>query len=101
MTFPVELLPPFTDAGDKVSDRTVGGLIVSVAVSVTPFKAAEIEALDCAGTTIVLTVNVAEDFPDGIVTETGTDAFVELHVSLTTIPVLGAAPLRVTVAVLV
>ena len=45
VTLPVELLPPLTVVGDKVSDKTVGGLMVRVAVSVTPLSAAEIVAL--------------------------------------------------------
>ncbi len=46
VTLPVELLPPLTDAGDNVSVKIVGGLIVRVAESVTPFRTAEIVALD-------------------------------------------------------
>ena len=45
-------------------------------------------------------MNVADDFPDGIVTDTGSVALLELLESFTTIPVLGAAPLKVTVPVL-
>ena len=45
-------------------------------------------------------MNVADDFPDGIVTLAKTVALDELLVSFTTMPVLGATPLSVTVPTL-
>jgi len=41
---PTEEAPPSTELGFKVTDVRVGGLIVSVAVTVTPFSAAETTA---------------------------------------------------------
>ena len=42
---PVEVLPPFTEAGITRKVRIVGGLIVRVADSVTPLRDPEIEAV--------------------------------------------------------
>lgn len=50
-------------------------------------------------TPTVFTVNVTEVFPAAMVTDAGTVADLELLESLTTIPPVGAGPLRVKVPV--
>jgi hypothetical protein len=73
------------------------GWIVRVAVWVVPLRAAEIVAVTVVAAPGVLIVNVAEVAPAGMVTVVGTVAAALLEESVTTLPPLGAALLRVTV----
>ena len=97
VTLPAEVFPPTTLVGLSIRDRIVGGVTVSDAVSTVPFRVAETVANVDVETEDVFTVNVAEDLPDGIVTDAGTVTTPLPLFSLTTIPLDGAAPLRVTV----
>lgn len=72
------------------------GLIVNVALRVTPFNVALIVAVPVAVTAVVPTVNVPDDAPAAIVTLAGTVARVLLLARLTTVAA-GALALNVTV----
>jgi hypothetical protein len=74
-------------------------LTVSAAVRVALLQAAEIVDVVAALTEVVVTVKFALDEPAGTVTLAGTLVAVELSLSDTTAPPLGAAPLKVTVPV--
>jgi hypothetical protein len=103
VTVPVEDVPPVTLAGftDTLDKVTAGGVMVSVAVSVTPLYLAVIVAVVDAVTAVVVMVNVAVELPAATVTVpmTGTVAEAELLDRETTMPPAGAAPLKVTVPV--
>jgi hypothetical protein len=96
---PVEVAPPTTEVGFKVTDERVGALTVSVAVLETDPSFAVIVAVTFAAIAMVLTVKVLEALPEATVTDAGTVADVVLLVRLTTVPADGAAPVRVTVPV--
>lgn len=74
----------------------VAGLMVNVALRVTPFKVALIVAVAVAVTETVGTVNVPDDAPAAIVMVAGTVARVVLLARFTTVAA-GAAALNVTV----
>jgi len=97
-TVPVEVLPPTTDDGFKVRVVMAGGLMVSTAVTLAPFKLALIVADVTAGTAVVLTVNVPLVAPAAIFNDAGTIADPELLPKAIVRPVFGAIPVRVTVA---
>jgi len=97
VTVPVEEFPPTTEVGLKASEDTVGAVIVSVAVALVLFAVAVIVAVVFVATAVVVTVNVAVVAPAATVTEAGTVADVELLVSETLSPPVGAAELIVTV----
>jgi len=99
LTVPVELLPPLTLDGLSVTDRSAGGLTVTVACSETPLRLPVIVTPTCAATAVVLIVKVAEDLPAGMVTVAGTVAAFEPLESFTTSPPEGAGPLSVAVPV--
>jgi len=77
-------------------DGAATGLIVSVALRVTPLKAPLIVALVVALTAVVLIVKLAEDAPAATVTLAGTEAAALLLARLTTVAD-GAAALNLTV----
>ena len=74
-------------------------MIANVAVFELPPVDAEIVAVVFDDTAVVFTENVAAVFPAKTVTVTGTMAEVELLTRVTTSPPVGAAPVRVIVAV--
>src|SRR6185295_6003883 len=67
------------------------GLIVSVALRVTPLNVPLIVAVVVADTAVVFTVNVAEDDPAATVTDGGTVADALLLASVTTVADVAAA----------
>jgi len=101
VTVPVDVPsgPPITLVGFRVSEDTIGGRTVSVAVCVPPPNDAEmVTAVDVA-TALVLSVKVAVVAPAGTVTLEGTLAAALLLESRTCAPHAGAGPLSVTVPV--
>ena len=76
------------------------GVIVSVAVFVAPLSVAEIVVLVVDVGFAMVTLNVIEVFPAGMVTETGTLAASELELDKAiVVPPVGATPEIVTVPV--
>ena len=58
-TVPTDELPPRTELGEKVTDDTVGGVMVRVTDFVCPPSVAVIVEVVCFATALVMTVNVA------------------------------------------
>jgi hypothetical protein len=56
VTVSVEGNPPVTDASDKISAVTTGGVTVSVVDAATPLRVPEIVAVAAAVTEVVVTV---------------------------------------------
>ena len=99
VTVPVELLPPVTLVGERLTLMELGGLIERAAVLVPPSSVAVTVAVALAETAVVPIVNVAVVAPAATVTEAGTVQAARLLVSATTAPPVGAAALIVTVPV--
>jgi hypothetical protein len=91
-----DILTVSVDGGGGGGGGAVTGLIVSVALRVTPLNAPLIVALVAAFTVVVLTVKFAEAAPAATVTLAGTDAAALLLVSVTTVAD-GAVALNLTV----
>jgi len=100
VTVPVEGLPPITELGESETWIRTAGLIVRVVVTVLEFWVALIVAATVAETGVVPIANVADVWPDKTVTVAGKIALVLLLESVTTVPPVPDAPLRVTVPVL-
>lgn len=98
VTVPVEFLPPTTVLGLKDTLDTSMGLIVRLAVRLTP-GVAPILATVTALTLVVVTVNVAVVAPLGTVIEPGTEVASLLLPSVTTRPLGGAGKFNVTVPI--
>jgi hypothetical protein len=98
VTVPVELFPPTTDVGFRVTEESVGALIVSVVVVLTPYMPV-IVAVVLTATGAVVMVKVALRAPAAIVTLPGTTAADVLLCSVTVAPPAGAAPFNVAVPV--
>src|ERR1700739_2329389 len=102
VTVPVELFPPLTLVGFRVSEESVtddAGVMVSEACCELLPSVAVITAVVVLLTDVVVTVTVAEVEPEGTVTLPGTLADELLLFKVTTEPPEGAAELRVTVPV--
>lgn len=97
---PVDDAPPETDAGLRVTEVKVAGVIVRLAVAELDPRLGEIVAELEVETPVVDTVNVAVVEPAATVKVAGTVALALLDFSVTTVPPVGAAAERVTVPVL-
>jgi hypothetical protein len=100
VTVPVELFPPLTLVGFKVSEESVtlpAGVIVREACAELDPRVAFMTAVVVVVTDVVVTVNEALVAPAATVTLPGTLAEPLLLDSETTEPPEGAAPDRVTV----
>ena len=100
LTVPVEVVPPVTFAGMKLTRTTGGGRMVTIAVTiVVPVVAVTVTVVDVL-TGFAVTMKVCALLPAGILTEAGTgNAPGLLLVRLTVTPLAGAFPVRVTVPV--
>jgi hypothetical protein len=99
VTVPVDETPPFTLVGFIVKLDSVGATIVKVAVCVTPERVAVIVEDVLLPTATVVTVNVAVVDPAATVTLAGVVEEALLSDKVTSVPPVGAAPVRVTVPV--
>jgi hypothetical protein len=90
--------PPRMVVGLTVKEVTVGALMFSAPVAVVVPNVAPIFATTLVLMPEVVTLNVADEDPAGIVTLAGTCAATLLELRVTTAPSEPAAPLRVTVA---
>jgi len=98
---PVELVPPVTVVGERLSDCTDAGTIVMEAFREEPFRVAvTVTAVELL-TPLLLSVKVALLDPEVTATLLGTETEELLFCRATLIPLLGATPLRVTVPVAV
>jgi hypothetical protein len=91
--------PPTTEVGVKVIDTSWGGLSVSVAVLVTPFRVAVTVPVVTAPTELLVKVKFALVAPAGTVTVAGSLTPVMLSDKLTTAPPVRAGLSKVTVPV--
>jgi len=99
VTVPVELLPPTTEVGDRVTEDKAAAVTVSVAFVLVPRVAVTTEVV-VEATPNVVTVKVADVLPAETVTLAGTlAAAVLLLVRLTETPPVGAAAFSRTVPV--
>ena len=95
----VDVLPPATDVGERVTEIGVGPRTVNDVVTVTPLFVALSVAIAFVWMSVVATVNVAVDAPAATVTLAGTDAAAKLDERSTIRPPAGAGPDSVTVPV--
>jgi len=95
----VDVLPPATDVGERVTDTGAGPRTVSDVVTVTPLLVALSVATAVDWISVVDTLKVAFDAPAATVTLAGTDAAARLDDNVTTRPPFGAGPDSVTVPV--
>jgi len=95
----VDVPPPVTLAGARVSEAKTGALTVRVGVRVTPFNVAEIFTAVFAVTTcvVMVAVPVVEPAATVMLPETAATGGL-LLVSVTSVPPAGAGPLSVAVA---
>jgi hypothetical protein len=103
VTVPVLLKPPITVPGENLNaERVTADVTVSVALLLVPFAVAETTTLVVAVTVFVTRVNVALVLPANTVTDAGIEATAEfpLVTASATVVFTGAAPLNVTVPVL-
>ena len=98
VTVPDEAFPAATFVGPTFTETSAGELMVSVAAAEVPSHKAEMEAVFCAETAIVLTVTTPEDLPAGIVKVVGTVTELSVLARVTFAPPAGATPVRETVA---
>jgi hypothetical protein len=95
----VDVLPPATDVGERVTEIGAGPRTVSDVVTVTPLFVALSVAVALLWINVVATLNVAVVAPAPTVTLAGTDAAARLDDNVTTRPPTGAGPDNVTVPV--
>ena len=95
----VDVLPPATDVGERVTEIGAGPRTVSDVVTVTPLLVALSVAIAFVWMSVVATGNVAVDAPAATVTLAGTDAATRLDDNVTMRPPAGAGPESVTVPV--
>jgi hypothetical protein len=99
VTVPVELLPPTTEVGDRVTEDKDAAVTVSAAFVLVPRVAVMTEVV-VEATPNVVTVKVADVLPANTITLAGTlAAVVLLLVRLTETPPVGAAAFSCTVPV--
>jgi hypothetical protein len=94
--FAVDVTPPMTAVGYRMTDVNPTGFTVIGAVFVTPPHAAEIVAAVVAPTLLVVIVNFTDVAPAGTVTVAGTAADGSELLNVTTAPLDGAGPFRYT-----
>jgi len=99
VTVPVEGVPPRTVVGDSVTLDKASAVTVSVALSETPPRLAEMATDVFVGTTDVPIVKVASVCPAAIVTVDGTEAALLLLEMAIVSPPAGAGPFSETVPV--
>lgn len=99
VTVPVDALPPTTTLGFRVTVSTVAGVMVKEEDCDWLARVAVIVAVVWELTPRVVTVNEADEAPDGTVMVAGIDADGELLDRFATVPFEPATPLRVTVPV--
>jgi hypothetical protein len=100
ITVPIEDCPPINADGERLKLDIVpcpgpAGLIVSVAV----VEFADVAVIVTDPAALVVTANVPDTEPCGMVSEPGTEADPELLANVTSTPPAGAAPDKVTVPV--
>jgi len=95
----VDVLPPATDVGERVTEIGAGPRTTSDVVTVTPLFVALSVAVALLWINVVATLNVAVVAPAVTVTLAGTDAAARLDDNVTTRPPAGAGPDSVTVPV--
>ncbi len=96
VTVPVELVPPVTEAGLRVTAVRVGGRSVTVVVTEVPPHVAVIVEDFSDAVPIVVTVKLAELWPERILTLAGTFTPARLLLRSTVAPAEGALPFRLT-----
>lgn len=99
VTVPVDGLPPTTLVGFKDKPVTVGAMIVRDADCADVPSFVVMVAIVWVSTPMVVTVNVAEVWPEATVTVAGTVADALEEEIETTVPLGAAGPLKVTVPV--
>jgi len=95
-TVPVEVFPPTTEAGLKVTDVNNGAVIVNVPVDDTLSNVPIMSAVVWDPTASVLTAKVTDVAPAGTLTESGILIAALALVSVTVMPPVPAGPVKVT-----
>ena len=99
VTVAIELVPPVTEVGARVTDETVGAVMASAPLALLPLADAEIFAVTFAPTATVVIVAVPVVAPAAIVIGAGAIAAALSEAIVTVNPPAGAGEPIVTVAV--
>jgi len=99
VTVPVELAPPTSEVGFRVTDDTVGPLTFNAPVAVVRLIVALISPVTLCPTASVVAVKLTLLDPAGTVTDPGTVTHATGEARVTLMPPDGAFPVRVTVPV--
>ena len=101
VTFPIVLLPPVTEVGEKLSDEGIIGLTVKVANFVAPLAVAEILTLVDTVVWFVCIVQVAVLNPAGTITDVGIELTAEppLTTARETVVLIATEAFKVTLPV--
>jgi hypothetical protein len=99
VTVAIDVAPPVTLGGLRLTDDIAGGLTVRAADCCTLLYVAEIVDAVWAPTVTVVAANVVEVAFAGTVTLAGTVAAVDVLPNVTSAPPVGAGPFSVTVAI--